>query len=114
MSDQIAEHIDTASEALREAMHLGAVTPEYPSDIALRADNLVDLLGNLSQITLRLARAAEAAPTSFDLGSDDHTAPIEHTAAAHNALLEAVEQIEAAHRLANEAFSALSHLKVAS
>src|SRR4051812_47738962 len=69
MSDQIAEHIDTASEA----MHLGAVTPEYPSDIALRADNLVDLLGNLSQITLRLARAAEAAPTSFDLGSDDHT-----------------------------------------
>jgi hypothetical protein len=112
MSDQIAEHIDTASEALRAALHLGAVTPEYPSDLAARAGNLVDLLGKLAQITLRLARSAEAAPTSFDLGSDDHAAAAEHTAAAHNALLTAVEQIESAHRETNDAFSALSHLKI--
>ena len=65
-------------------------------------------------MTTRLHDTTERAPQTWDaLGSDDTTPASLHVDDACSALVRAAAEIDDAYRLAGEAFSALSHLKVA-
>ena len=79
-----------------------------------RAENICDLLAKLKEVTTRLEYMAECAPTLWDLGSEDHMPASAHLDAARSALLRATGEIDDAYRLASDAFSALSHLKIES
>jgi hypothetical protein len=110
MTDAIAEVIEAASESLRASMHIPA-TPEYPSNLYRRSGNLVDLLGKLAQVMGRLPTPSS---TSHRRGSSAvTTAPARaHLTTASFTLRAAGAALDDAFRHANEAHSALLHLKL--
>ena len=111
--DKAARLMDEAAEKLHDALHASYGRPQYPSDLYARCSELVDLLGKVRQAATMLHDTTERAPQLFDLGSDDETAAGQHVDAACSALVRAAAEIDDAYRLANQAFSALSHLKLA-
>jgi hypothetical protein len=111
--DRIAELLGEADETIRDALHVHE-PPEYPGTLYDRCCCLVGLLAKLRETTTRLHDTTERAPQTWTaLGSDDDTPPSDHVDAACAALVRATAEIDDAYRLANEAFSALSHLKIA-
>jgi hypothetical protein len=112
--DKMAQLLDDASEKVREALHAASSPPEFPSDLYSRCSGLVELLGRLTQVATSLHDTTERAPQRFDLGSDDATNAGEHVDAACAALVRSAAEVDDAYRLANAAFSALSHLKLES
>jgi hypothetical protein len=111
MTDAIAEVIEAASESLRASMHIPA-TPEYPSDLYRRSGNLVDLLGKLAQVVGRLDDTLKHLPQTWELGSDDSSPASAHLTTASFTLRAAGAALDDAFRHANEAHSALLHLKL--
>jgi hypothetical protein len=111
MTDPIAELIDAASETLRASMHIPAV-PEYPSDLYRRSGNLVDLLGKLAQVVRRLDDTLKHLPQTWELDSDDSSPAAAHLTTASFTLRATGAALDDAYRHANEAHSALSHLKL--
>jgi hypothetical protein len=111
MTDPIAELIDAATETLRASMHIPAV-PEYPSDLYRRSGNLVDLLGKLAQVVGRLDDTLKHLPQTWELDSDDSSPAGTHVATASFTLRATGAALDDAFRHANEAHSALLHLKL--
>jgi hypothetical protein len=111
MTNPIADLIDAASEALRASMHIPA-TPAYPSDLARRSGNVVDVLGKLAQVVRRLDDTLVHLPETWELGSDDRSPAGTHLSTASLTLRAAGAALDDAYRHANEAHSALSHLKL--
>ena len=111
MTNPIADLIDAASESLRASMHIPA-TPEYPSDLYRRSGNLLDVLGQLAQVVRRLDDTLMHLPQTWELGSDDRSPAGTHVTTASFTLRAAGAALDDAHRHANEAYSALSHLKI--
>ena len=109
--DKVALLLSTADSMIRDALHIHEA-PEWPSDIYDRCGAAVDLLAKLREVATRLEHLAERAPAMWDLGSDDHMPASAHLNAARSALLRATGEIDDAYRLASDAFSALSHVKV--
>jgi hypothetical protein len=109
--DEISGLIAAASDSLRETMHVPS-TPEFPSDMATRAGNLVDLLGKLSQVVRHLDDTLKRAPQLWELDANDDAPPAHHIAAGSLGLRAAAAAVDDAHRHANTAFASLSHLKV--
>jgi hypothetical protein len=111
MTDPIADLIDAASESLRASMHIPAV-PEHPSTLANRGGNLVELLSELAQVVGRLDDTLKHLPQTWELGSDDSSPAGTHVTTASFTLRAAGAALDDARRHANEAHSALSHLKL--
>ena len=111
--DKAADAMNAASAQLREALHASYGAPEFPADLYARCGLIVELSHMLEQAATMLHDTTERAPTIFeDLGSDDDTAAREHVDAACSALVRAAAALDDAGRLADEAHSALSHLKI--
>jgi hypothetical protein len=111
MADPIADLIYVASESLRASMHIPGA-PEYPSDLYRRSGNLVDLLGKLAQVAGRLDDTLKHLPETWELGSDNSSPASAHVTTASFTLRAAGAALDDAYRHANEAHSALSHLKL--
>ena len=111
MTDPIAELIDAATETLRASMHIPAI-PEHPSDLYRRSGNLVDLLGELAQVVGRLEDTLEHLPQTWELDSNDSSPAGTHVTTASFTLRATGAALDDAFRHANEAHSALLHLKL--
>ena len=111
LTDPIAELIDAATETFRASMHIPAV-PEYPSDLYRRSGNLVDLLGKLAQVVGRLDDTLKHLPQTWELDSDDSSPAGTHVTTASFTLRATGAALDDAFRHANEAHSALLHLKL--
>ena len=111
--DKIALLLGAADSTIRDALHVHE-PPKFPSDLSARVGGICDLLAKLEEVTTRLDYMTERAPTMWDLGSDDHMPARAHLDAARSTLLRATGEIDDAYRLANDAFSALSHVKIES
>ena len=112
--DNAAQLMDEAAAKLRDALHASYGRPAHPSVLHSRAAAIVDILSRVQQAARMLSETTMAAPSMFALGSDDETAAGEHVATASSALDSTRALIDQAHRLTNQAFSALSHLKLES
>ena len=111
--DKIALLLGAADSTIRDALRVHE-PPKFPSDLSARVGGIRDLLAKLKEVTTRLDYTTECAPTMWDLGSDDHMPASAHLDAARSALLRTTGEIDDAYRLANDAFSALSHVKIQS
>jgi hypothetical protein len=86
--------------------------PEFPSDLHTRCRALVNLLSKITEMTTSLGISVERLPALVFLDSDDETRADDHVGAAMDKLAGASNKIDDAYRLATEALSALSHLKI--
>ena len=111
--DKIALLLGAADSTIRDALRVHE-PPRFPSDLSARVGGICDLLAKLKEVTTRLEYTTECALTMWDLGSDDHMPASAHLDAARSALLRATGEIDDAYRLASDAFSALSHVKIES
>jgi hypothetical protein len=111
--DKITLLLGAADSTIRDALRVHE-PPRFPSDLSARVGGICDLLAKLKEVTTRLDYTTECAPTMWDLGSDDHMPASAHLDAARSALLRATGEIDDAYRLASDAFSALSHVKIES
>jgi hypothetical protein len=104
-----------ASEAVRESLHVQA--PATPESLYERSAFLVEILGRLGQVADRLGDQADREVTTANtlgelLDSDDDQPAGDHVRRAREALAAAAGRIEDASRMADQAQSALSHLKL--
>ena len=79
---------------------------------ALTSRWLLDVLGQLAQVVRRLDDTLMHLPQTWELGSDDRSPAGTHVTTASFTLRAAGAALDDAHRHANEAHSALSHLKI--
>jgi hypothetical protein len=81
-------------------------------DLYRRTGNIVELLGKLSQVVGRLDDTLKHLPETWEIDSDDSSAARVHVTTAAFTLRAAGAALDDASRHANEAHSALSHLKL--
>jgi hypothetical protein len=109
--------IEAASEAARAANHAAYHAPATPESLYGRTGALVELLGRLRQVAFTLGNQVERAPSDAVKGgllldTDDGVSPSEYVHEARRLLADAAAGVEAATRAAEQAHSALSHLKL--
>jgi hypothetical protein len=110
-ADRVTELLDEASENIGDALHIYK-SPAFPSGLSSRAGTFVELLGRLREVATRLNDAILEAPSTFNLGSDDDASAGNHISEACARLSESIVDLASAHISADEAHSALSHLKI--
>jgi hypothetical protein len=108
--------LEAASANVREANQAAHQAPATPESLYARNGEIVELLGRLRQATERLSAqvddtTAAAHAEGALLDTDDGQPAGEYVDEARLALLRAAAEIDDALRLANQAWSALSHLK---
>jgi hypothetical protein len=109
--------LEAAAEQARAANHHAYHAPALPSDLYARAGTLVELLGYLQQVAFTLGNHVERSPSDamregLVLDTDDGMPAREYTQDARRLLADAAAAVEQANRAANQAWSALSHLKL--
>jgi len=102
--DQAAENLHSALQAVREA----AVDPRA---LYARTSDLVSVLGRAQEVALALSDQIDKARETHELGST-MTSAEEHIEQAARALSRAAGEADDARRLTDQAWSALSHLKL--
>lgn len=120
-SDERAEPtlaaIEATAESARAANHAGYHAPATPESLHDRTGALVELLGHLRQVAFTLGDHVERAPSDavadgLLLDTDDEVPAGEYVYEARRLLADVVAKIEDVTRIANQAHSALSHLKL--
>ena len=110
-ADRVTELLDEASENIGAALDIHK-SPTFPSGLSSRAGTFVELLGRLREVATHLNDAILEAPSTFNLGSDDDASAGNHLNEACARLSETIVDLASAHISADEAHSALSHLKI--
>jgi hypothetical protein len=109
--------IEAASESIRAAAHAGYEAPATPESLYARTGVLGELLGRLRQVAFTLGNQVERAPSDavkdgLLLGTDDDVPVSEYVHEARRLLADVAAEIEDATRIADQAHSVLSHLKL--
>jgi hypothetical protein len=109
--------LEAAVEQVRAANHHAYFAPALPSDLYARTRSLVELLDDLQQVAFTLGNhversSSDAMKDGLVLDTDDGLPVREYTQEARRLLADAVAAVEQANRAANQAWSALSHLKL--
>src|SRR4051812_31684107 len=109
--------LEAAVEQVRAANHHAYHAPALPSDLYDRTRSLVELLGYLQQAAFTLGNQAErsvadAMKEGLVLDTDDGMPAHDYTQEARRLLADTAAAVEQANRAANQAWSALSHLKL--
>jgi hypothetical protein len=110
-ADRVTELLDEASENIGDALHI-YTSPAFPAGVASLAGTFAELLGRLREFATRLNDAVLEAPSTFNLSSDDDASAGNHVSEACARLTETIVDLASAHISADEAHSALSHLKI--
>jgi hypothetical protein len=109
--------LESAAEQVRAANHHAYFAPALPSDLYARTRSLVELLGYLQQVAFTLGdhverSSSDAMKKGLVLDTDDGMPAREYTQDARRLLADAAAAVEMANRAANQAWAALSHLKL--
>jgi hypothetical protein len=109
--------LEAAADQLRAANHHAYFAPALPSDLYARTRSLVELLGYLQQVAFTLGdhverSSSDAMKKGLVLDTDDGMPAHEYTQDARRLLADAAAAVEQANRAANQAWAALSHLKL--
>lgn len=109
--------IEAAVKSARAANHAAYHAPATPESLYGRTGALVELLGNIRQIAFELGNHVERAPSDAVrdghlLDTDDDVPTAEYVHEARRLLAEVAAEVEDANRVADQALSALSHLKL--
>jgi hypothetical protein len=110
--DPMAMAIDQAAEHLQSALHAVSEAAVDPRTLYARTSDLVSVFGRAQEVALALSDQIDKARETHELGSDDDTSAEEHVESAARALTRAAAEPDDARRLADRAWSALSHLKL--
>jgi hypothetical protein len=110
--DPMAIAIDQAAENLRSALQAVSEAAVDPQALYARTSDLVSVFGRAQEVALALSDQIDKARESLELGSDDDTTAEEHVERAARSLSRAAGEADDARRLADQAWSALSHLKL--
>jgi ParB-like chromosome segregation protein Spo0J len=109
--------LEAAAEAARAANAAGYPAPATPESLYGRTAVLVELLGRLRRVAFTLGNHVERAPSDgmhdgLLLATDDGVPAAEYVHDARRLLADAAAEIDDATRIADQALSALSHLKL--
>ena len=109
--------LEAAAEQIRAANQQACFAPALPSDLYARTRSLVELLGDLQQVAFTLGNhversSSDAMKEGLVLDTDDGMPARDYTQEARRLLADAAAAVEQANRAANQAWSALSHLKL--
>jgi hypothetical protein len=112
-TDRTTEAVQRAADAMREACHSAYHAPFRPGDIYTRLGALVELLSATRQIAQMTGELLDRTE-QLDLGTDDGSDPVEHTAEARRLLGLAAMHVVDATSSVNDAWSQLSPVSLRS
>jgi len=110
--DPMTVAIDQAVEHLGGALHAADGAGVEPHALYARVGDLLAVLGRVQELAMALSEQIEKAASTHRLGSDDDRPASEHAARAACLLVQVAGEVAESGLAADQAWTALGHLKL--
>jgi hypothetical protein len=110
--DPMTVAIDQAAEHLRSALFAAEGAGVEPRALYARVSDLLAVLGRAQEVAMALSEQIEKAASTHRLGSDDDRSADEHAVRASCLLVQVAGEVAEAGLAADQAWTALGHLKL--